>query len=634
MSLRVGVTAGLYTIGRATELATPVRKIGYIITRGADFAQMDLDVAHEVTYTAGRETRHIMKKQGILVSAHGDLNVPIGIPERADYRDCLERMKLSVRSAVFLGANYVDFHGSLNQWLELLSHTSQKQAMAWVDHEGRHISKILSENEKLREWFIEKFFPKAANYLYRDIMSPKDIQEKDLIAEKKVKVAAEKLENEIEKINDKIDDIKIELRPLAEKNKKGELTEDEVKKADTLAKSLQELQLDSAKKTRDLQNIKARDYDDEAIPEYLEIKMKNPDPKKRVWYQEDMQGVGPTLLQAHVIMFHYLFYQRDPIFLAMAEQYKDLLQRYKIDYNKKEWPTDAYVQGESDHEKEFKEFFYAVVTAKYLEGLLKGLIKWIDEEFIKIELPKFVKSARLEDPEKEKQELDELVGYAKNIIFAIENQEARNIEHAGMHLMWRPKQIYAAVKTIRKTLKTQRVWIIVDHEHIATQGVDALLESREMRATIPDYGYYVIAIHANHPNPLHLHDPVDHGDNLLYELLYNLRMTGFGRKRECYIVFERGGGREQQDPFERSVDALKVMAELLEKDTDPKKLPLSFYGLENMMGDEQRQWAIIQSHKMEPIKDLLELPEEEWSFLSRAARDKQRPEAFKKGEFR
>ena len=164
MSLRVGVTAGLYTIGRATELATPVRKIGYIITRGADFAQMDLDVAHEVTYTAGRETRHIMKKQGILVSAHGDLNVPIGIPERADYRDCLERMKLSVRSAVFLGANYVDFHGSLNQWLELLSHTSQKQAMAWVDHEGRHISKILSENEKLREWFIEKFFPKAANY--------------------------------------------------------------------------------------------------------------------------------------------------------------------------------------------------------------------------------------------------------------------------------------------------------------------------------------------------------------------------------------------------------------------------------------------------------------------------------------
>ena len=76
------------------------------------------------------------------------------------------------------------------------------------------------------------------------------------------------------------------------------------------------------------------------------------------------------------------------------------------------------------------------------------------------------------------------------------------------------------------------------------------------------------------------------------------------------------------------------MAELLEKDTDPKKLPLSFYGLENMMGDEQRQWAIIQSHKMEPIKDLLELPEEEWSFLSRAAREKQRPEAFKKGEFR
>ncbi len=270
------------------------------------------------------------------------------------------------------------------------------------------------------------------------------------------------------------------------------------------------------------------------------------------------------------------------------------------------------------------------MTGKYLEGLLKELISWIENKFIKEDIPAVCKFAPSVGRDT-KQEIESLTEYARKMIFAIENPEARQKEYGGMHLLWRPKAIYAAVKAIRETLKTNRVWLIIDHEHISTQGRDAFIESREIRETIQDYGSYIIAVHANHPNPLHLHDPVEHGDDRLYELLFNLKKTGFGKTREVYIVYERGGG---EDPYQRSVDALKVMAKELEKDTDPKKLPLEFYGLKDMMGDAQRQWAQILSHRMDPIKDLLEVSEEDWGLLGKQAREKGRAEAFKKGEFR
>ena len=43
----------------------------------------------------------------------------------------------------------------------------------------------------------------------------------------------------------------------------------------------------------------------------------------------------------------------------------------------------------------------------------------------------------------------------------------------------------------------------------------------------------------------------------------------------------------------------------------------------------------MQDHAWEPLKDLLEIPEEEWTFLSQTAIKKgKKPEAWKKGEFR
>ena len=192
--------------------------------------------------------------------------------------------------------------------------------------------------------------------------------------------------------------------------------------------------------------------------------------------------------------------------------------------------------------------------------------------------------------------------------------------------------LYAAVKSIRQTLKTDKIMIIMDHEHFATQGLDALQESNEFVRTISDFGSLVKTVHSNHPSPLHSHDPIERGDTLLYTLLYNLRVTGMGKAGLTYLIFERGGG---DDPFVHSVDALKIMARFLEQETPPKELPLEFFGLTKTAGDERRQEQIVKDHAYEPLKDLLQMPDEEFTALSQQViRGGKRPEQWKKGELR
>lgn len=622
---RVGATTGLYSIGRAPEISTPVRKTGYVLTRGVDVMEIALDLAHEVIYTDGAEVRHIAKKQGLDITVHGDLNVPIGRPERNDWRDAFDRMTKSVRSAVFMGAIYIDFHASFDQWLELLTFTTQKQAFAYVDHEGRFISEILYENERLRKWFVEKL----GMQLPRDILTNDDEKEMNNIKQERLQSKIKEINNakgQLINIQNQINDQAAKFREAEAKGDRERLAAIE-KKIQSLSDAGQSLKQREADLETEMESIKQST--NEIMRDVILRKLASKDPKKRKWDNEDIRGAGVTVLDGHFIMAHYLFYRQDPIWIEMAKQYPEVMKKYRLDYNNFDWIDNTWREEETKNEKDFKEFFYAVVTAKYLEGMIKKTLDWIENTLIKKEIPEFSKNA--DDPAAEQKELTEI---AKKILFAIENPEARSVEHAGMHLLWRPKQIYAAVKTIRRTLNTDRVWIIVDHEHIATQGLDALLESRDIRKNIQDFGEYTISVHSNHPNPLHLHDPIDHGDNLLYELLYNLRATGFGKKRECFLIFERGGGREQGDPFERSIDALKVIGRLLEKDVKPADLPLEFYGLEGMAGDETRQMMKILENKMNPIKDLLELPEEEWGLLSRQAREKGKAEAFKKEEFK
>ena len=579
MPIKVGVTSGIYAVARSEELATPVKKLGYTITRGASAMEIAADVAHEIPYTHGLDMRHIAKKQGVDILFHGDLTVPMELPERSEWRDAHDRMCKSVRSAVYAGAKYIDFHASLNIWLELMTYAGRKLMSSFVDSEGRFILHIMKECQPLREWFVETRLDSYG----RDLLTNEELRLLNNIERQKQRELDEILERERTRLS----------QALSNK----EITLDEFQK-----------KIDEVRK-REIGRIQNE------ILEVNRLPLKKLE-RGEAWASEEFRGT--ETLDGYHIMAHYLFYTKDPIWMEMANIYSNVLSRYGLNYNDRMWLEKAWRSAENNNDKEFKEFFYAVVGAKYLEGHIKKTFEWMNKDFRK--------ELATHPDGKELQEI------ANKLVIAIENPDARDPSHAGMYILWRLKQIYAAVKTTRRTLKTNRVAIIIDHEHIASQGHDAWLEVAETAKQIPDYGTLVISIHSNHPNPLHPHEPIEFGDVKLYELLHTWRRTGFGKNGLAYLIFERGGG---EDPFKRSVEALKLMATYLEKDTEPKNLPLEFFGIKGpVSGMMERQLQIIRDHAYEPLKDLLDMPEEEWGILSAEARRKGRAEVWKKAEMR
>ncbi|GEM_PF-609950 len=640
MPLRVGTTSGIYMAARAAELANAIKKLGYVLTRGADCMELPADVAHEVPYSHGVQIRHMAKKQGVTINFHGDLATPFEMPDRGEWRDAHDRVIKSLRSAIFVGAGYIDFHASLNIWLELMTYAGRKLTLTFCDHNGRFISEILQKNKKLRDWFTEERGDSYLNdILKRDertklntnIQSTEekwykqemDTRLKKALTQPKIYSIIEKIAEANSKAEEKKvtpDKIIADLIDAAELRGRARTGVPEIDGA--IENTMEELRT-----ARTFENAAIQKQEvDKAIKEKMAKSGKDGD-----WDSEELRAVV-GIVDGYHIMAHYLFYTKDPQWLAMVEEYKDVVvDKYGLDYNDPYWLDKTWKKAETENDKNFKEFFYAVVSAKFLEGHMKAAFDWLRNVFIKEEIPDIVKG--IKDPKEQEKEKEELTRIAKNLIIGIENPDARSSEHAGMYPLWRPRQIYSAVKTLRSVLKTDKVMIIVDHEHLATNGVDALQESRKYIKTKPDFGELVISVHANHPNPLHPHEPIELGDTILYELIYNLRLTGLGVKRTAFLIFERGGG---EDPFQKSIDSLRLMVQFLEKSppTPTDSLPLEFYGLQGMSGDAQRQLMIIRDHTMDPIKDLLEVPEEEWSFLSKAAREKGRAEAFKKGEYK
>jgi sugar phosphate isomerase/epimerase len=613
---RVGVTTGLYTIARAEELATTVRKLGFALTRGTSVIEIAGDVPHEVTQTEGREIRYIAGKQGLEILWHGSLTIPMCMPERGEYRDAQDHMMKSVRSAVYSGAKYVDFHACLNIWLELMTYAGRKLTMVFCDHNGKFISEILKENERLREWFIKWRWD---DYV-RDILTADEMekasastnvesenfrrQETESVLTKSLSADGHPAEVIEHVVDHMLTSGILRLPPQVRSQPEFVGLKPKVESL------MNEVRFRTSKKQAE---ISTKNYK-RAIREKLAAGGR--------WRVEELRT--PTgVIDGYHIMAHYLFYTKDPMWMKMAGVYKDVLERYGIDYNSDEWLFEAWHTAEASNDRDFKEFFYAVVGAKFLQGHLEELDRWVKDEFIPNEL------SHVKDS-KERAELEKI---ANDIKFAIEIPDARDPAHAGLFLLWHPKQIYAAVKAIRENMGDDRVWLLEDWEHLATQGRDPVKEFEDLIKIAPDMGELTLSVHANAPNPMHAHEPLELGDVRIYKLLYYMRQTGFGKNRKAYVIYERGGAK---DPYQKAIAVLRLAVASLDKGIHPDELPEEYFGMKGpVAGDFHRQKGIMQDHAWEPLKDLLEIPEEEWTFLSQTAIKKgKKPDAWKKGEFR
>ncbi|MHC4587106.1 MAG: hypothetical protein ACYS3N_21440 [Planctomycetota bacterium] len=603
MPYKVGVTTGLYTITRTEELSTTIRKLDFALTRGASVIEIAGDVSHEVTETEGRQIRYIAKKQGIEVLWHGSLTVPMCMPERTEWRDAQDHMIKSVRSAVHAGAKYVDFHACLNVWLELMTYAGRKLTLVFCDHEGNFIGKILKENKDLRSWFVDNRWEEYVN----DVLSREDITKETARSHAEADMARKE---ETPK--------RLRAAGIPEEIIQYIETRGTIPSPPAISEQMYQKVKQTIQSVTEQFSIISAGMDKKYIKEAMRKKLA----EGKRWHSEELRGVVGVIDGYH-IMAHYMFYTKDKIWKKMARMYKDVLDRYGMNYRDKNWLYQAWHEAEKNNDREFKEFFYAVVGAKFLQGHMERLERWVKEVFIKKEL------ARIKDPTERK----ELITMAENLKFAIELPDARDPMHAGLFLLWHPKQIYAAVKVIREDMGNDRVWMLQDWEHLATQGLDPIKEAEELVSIAPDMGEITLSVHANAPNPMHGHIPLELGDVRIYQLLYYMRQTGFGKNRKVYVIYERGGAK---DPYQESVTALRLAVQSLEQNIHPDELPEEFFGMKGpVAGDFHRQKLIMQQHAWEPLKDMLEIPDEEWTFLSQAAMKRgKKPETWKKSEFR
>ena len=193
----------------------------------------------------------------------------------------------------------------------------------------------------------------------------------------------------------------------------------------------------------------------------------------------------------------------------------------------------------------------------------------------------------------------------------------------GLSRFFRPRDMIMLCKSI----KSKYVSVCIDFEHILSQNVDPKKEIE----SIP-YGdaKYVRLLHLGFPTslaPAHMPIPLGSSEQMwLYERIYDLRKKGF---KDGWLLFERAGA-----PRENVIIVLRLIKEYMERDIPPKELPLEFFGMKDPGPELARQEIAIREHAMDPLKGLLLVPEEEYTFLSSEAVKKGKGEEWKKERYK
>jgi sugar phosphate isomerase/epimerase len=193
----------------------------------------------------------------------------------------------------------------------------------------------------------------------------------------------------------------------------------------------------------------------------------------------------------------------------------------------------------------------------------------------------------------------------------------------GMSRFYRPRDMIILCKNI----KSKFVSVCIDFEHILSQNVDP---KKEIESISYGDAKYVKLCHLGFPTslaPAHMPIPLGSGEQLwLYERLFDLRKKGFV---QGWMIFERAGA-----PRENVIIVLRLIKHYLEKDIEPKKLPLEFFGMKELGPEIKRQELAIRDHALDPLRGMLQVPEEEYTFLSSEAVKKGKAEEWKKEKFK
>ncbi len=535
----LGVSTGLFSIARSAEPETRQEYVGlpkkalWSITKGVNFAQVDLESISEFK-EPGIETQvKALEKIGVSMGIHGEAREytqTLPFLDTALYEEwhrSHNRLIECLKGAGYVKAKYFLLHSSASTSWQLLWRDLQPTRLA--DIWGRSLSKFLDENTDVLEW--------AAG--------------------------------------DKQDYVTDVIRGLRDKN--------------SLAYDL----------AREMQNDwmvrNPGKEPDEAAVKKMQNQAKETANRQYTSYIKQFVGSSNETYGSERIAYFMIakwMQDGDNCPKQLREIWKEITGGGNID-------------DQAFRESDGGSRWVPAVTAAYTWGHFNPQC-----------CPSWKDSTRFEDPKPI---------LAKNDLwFLLETPMTGAGEEEQMRL-GRPLHIYYLVKH----LGTPKAGIVFDAEHQLSGGIDP----QEQAAILPDgAGRFVKAIHAGYPAvlaPAHIPIPLgSEAQEYVYELIWKLRKKGF---KEGWIIFERGSGTE---PVRETILALRKVMEYLERDVPPKDLPDDFYGLKKGEARLTRQEVAIKDHAMDPLKGMLIIPEEEYSFLSTAAAAKGKLEEWKKEELK
>lgn len=647
MSYTVGISSGIFGAASQEELQALssvglAKKAQYAITKGVNFVQIDLESISEFEENEIEKKMKEIEKLGITFAIHSE-TVSFGSREfphldsaiKPDYRRGHERLITILKNAGKIGAKYVLTHSSESIPFQFLNREFQPTEL--IDPWGRNLSDFINSNKKIfvNNEDITKTWIWNQNEIWKDVLhdTPQGIL--DRAKESRLLNLREQARRTV--ISKKIDDLKNKKAHQIAAKEFEKYSKEDYQKNPGLETQFQ-LRFEQLKKTMKVESDEivfsgdeknAVDTEAEALWKNEIEDWKRSESKELLDYflrliQSRQLSYGPERI-AYYVMAKWMQETSHPLWRSIIDitvkYYAKKDSKPEKEITAEQWLKDRNMEISIDN-KNFQQdyrLWVPAVSALYVYGHFCPSDKDkypVYDENRQISKPDFI----VEDPRKILEE--------KKYYFIFETPMAGS----GMEDLLRfpqPGQIYNLVKQ----MNSQWFGVAIDIQHMLMDGlnVEAAL------AVLPDdSGKWIRVIHSGYPSPLGPHHiPIPLGSDqqiYLYKTYWNLRQKGTGRDNEVFLIFERGGG---QDPVQQTIIALQLIKKFLEADVPPEKLPLEFYGLDTgQWASSERQKAQIYEHAFEPLKGMLQVPEEEHGFLGKTVIEKGKGEEWRKEKYR
>jgi len=623
MSYKVGVSSGWWTIAKSEELLGLASKIGSSATYGVNFVQVDFEsIAEFQEPDVVKNIKRIGDTLQVDWGMHGEIGEMMAFESALEvvWKHSHRRLHQyldTIYLKFVLEEDYIDYIPRY-----IVFHASNLPTIAMVVERFRYSGQLtvtpygslnwigfIQSNEGLKKWVEE------SNLIY-------------YLIGKESGIGFVSIEN-----------IKSAIREWAEKRSLEENKE-------RLNKMIEEL------KNSEKEESEAIRIASEEILKEIESNL-----NKYAWeYFRNItrlrfaEGAITHEEIAYLIIARYLYEKRkdnnEPLWnlFFKNKSWEDLEKEFGVQFLDKNGEVRLPPQ------------IVALVASRYILGHFSEKNK---EEFLleqrrlldRVFSPERVKKIEAEflskTPFEKLRILNELISKKnkkRKLMILFENPEITRAGEEGLQRLIHAIDIYRMVKAGEKIANGIYLGMVFDQEHYLHNNLDPLNEIKSLADEAKDIGSFLLVFHVGTPKPYHpAHQPIDIGSEAqywIYKYAFELRKLGFGLgENEGIFIFERGGARGGQYPAQfigQSAAALRIIINFLEKDVEPEKLPPEFYGISSReILSEERQLAIIKEHFLDPLKGLLQVPEEEYTFLGSKAIEKgERPEEWKKEELR